>query len=287
MRLTKAHVTTPLVSVWLIISLLGCSFAWQPVRNPTADEKLMIPIVARILDEQLAVVEPVLSEEGELDNRIRSVLESYDGQAIVQEMLLEEGGVDLLRFSHALATGASSEELLSEAQHLLGAKEYKELTENVRSVERQLRTLGEEHLRALPPSQKAPFLRDLQKLITKTLVLMVAGIVYACIPNMVFWGKITAAAAIAVAAGITATTIMSIYRYYQQDDASLSQSFEQWITDVTTDPAAAYAVATSMTTIGKTMTNGAVVTGLILVVFAIYQVVDLVKPMLKKYNFDA
>jgi hypothetical protein len=56
---------------------------------------------------------------------------------------------------------------------------------------------------------------------------------------------------------------------------------------VTTDPSASYAVATSMITVGKTMSNGPVVTGLILVVFAIYQVMDMVKPMLKKYNFDA
>jgi hypothetical protein len=35
------------------------------------------------------------------------------------------------------------------------------------------------------------------------------------------------------------------------------------------------------------MTKGPVVTGLIIAVFAIYQVIDMVKPMLKKYNFNA
>jgi hypothetical protein len=42
-----------------------------------------------------------------------------------------------------------------------------------------------------------------------------------------------------------------------------------------------------MMTVGKTMGNGPVVTGLIIVVFSLYQVMDMVKPMLKKYNFDA
>ena len=67
----------------------------------------------------------------------------------------------------------------------------------------------------------------------------------------------------------------------------MSQSFQEWIIDVTTDPSAAFAIATSMMTVGKTMTNGPVVTGLIIVVFSIYQVMDMVKPMLKKYNFNA
>ncbi|NLA92030.1 MAG: hypothetical protein GX842_01135 [Spirochaetales bacterium] len=130
-------------------------------------------------------------------------------------------------------------------------------------------------------------MRDLQKLVTKTLVLMVAGIVYACIPNVIFWGKITAAAAISVAAGIVATSVMSIYRYYKYDSESLSSSFQDWLVDVTTEPAASFAVATSMITVGKTMSSGPVVTGLIIIVFSIYQVMDLVKPMLKKYNFNA
>jgi hypothetical protein len=118
-------------------------------------------------------------------------------------------------------------------------------------------------------------------------VLLVAGIVYACIPNVIFWGKVTAAAAISVAAGIVATTVMSIYRYYKYDNESLSSSFQDWLTDVTTEPAAAFAVATSMISVGKTMTTSPVVTGLIIIVFSIYQVMDLVKPLLKKYNFNA
>jgi hypothetical protein len=177
--------------------------------------------------------------------------------------------------------------VLDQAADLLPSEQFSELSSRMVSARRQLQSYAQDQVRAIPPSQRPAFMRDLQKLVTKTLVLLVAGIVYACIPKVVFWGKITAAAAISVAAGITATTLMSIYRYYKYGEDSLSQSFQEWIVDVTTDPAASYAVAASMTTVGKAMTNGPVVAGLILVVFAIYQVMDMVKPMLKKYNFDA
>jgi len=38
--------------------------------------------------------------------------------------------------------------------------------------------------------------------------------------------------------------------------------------------------------VGTTMKRSPVVTGIIICVFAIYNVVDLIKPMLKKYNFS-
>jgi hypothetical protein len=288
MNRTLKHVLlTDIISFALIISILGCSLAWEAPKNPKIEEKEMIPIVARVLDEQLEIVAPVLEENGELNNNSRFLIQNSSGKEIVQRMLLEKQGSDYLRFSHAVTTGTDTNQILKEAATLLNDEDYSELAAQMVEAENSLRDFKEEQVRALPPSQRAPFLRDLQKLVTKTLVLMVAGIVYACIPTVVFWGKIAAAAAISVAAGIVATTVMSIYRYYKYSDDSLSQSFQDWIIDVTTDPSAAYAVAASMTTVGKTMTNGPVVTGLIIVVFAIYQVMDLVKPLLKKYNFNA
>ena len=287
MRRMRRIVVTDFISVWLMVSVLGCSLAWEPAANPPLSQELMVPVVARMLDEQLAMVAPVLEEHGELPPAARSLVEHTDGMAVVERMLAEVRGGDYLRFGHAIATGASSETVLAEAANLLPAEQFSEISARMVSTQRSMRARALAEARALPPSQRPAFMRDLQKLVTKTLVLMVAGIVYARIPKVIFWGKVTAAAAVSIAAGITATTIMSIYRYYKYEEDSLSQSFQDWIVDVTTDPAAAYAIAASMTTIGKTMTNGPVVTGVIIVVFALYQVMDLVKPMLKKYNFDA
>jgi len=280
---------TDLVCFVVIVSLVGCSMAWEPAVNPTVDDDALVPVVARVIDEQWSVVAPVLEEElaGDGQACARGAWENADGTTVVQNMLAEENGSEYLRFCHAVAVGSDSAAVIEMASGLLPEEEFAGFQGQLAETERTMRAFGEEQSRDLPPSQRAPFMRDLQKLVTKTLVLMVAGIVYACIPDVVFWGKVTAASAIAVAAGVVATTVLSIYRYYQYSSDSLSTSFQEWIVDVTTDPAAAYAVATSMMNVGKTMNNGPVVTGLILVVFSIYQVIDMVKPMLKKYNFNA
>ena len=144
---------------------------------------------------------------------------------------------------------------------------------------------GEDIARGLAPSQRVEFWKDMQKLVTRTLVLFTAGVVYACIPTVVFWGKIAAASAIAVATGIVASTVMSIWRYYQFG-GSLDDTFAEWIAEVSTEPETSYAMAASMMALGTTMKRGPVVTGLIICVFALYNVIDMVKPMLKKYNFS-
>lgn len=277
---------TDVLCLWMIISMVGCSMAWEPSMNPKIDDSELLGTVARIVDEQWEVVRPVLEEElGEQPGR--GAWEDVDGATVVERTLSEEQGRQYVQFCHAVGAEMDVEAVVSMAQELLPADQAAILQGQLAQAQRSLYEYGEMQSRALPPSQRAPFMRDLQKLVTKTLVLMVAGIVYACIPNTIFWGKVTAASAISVAAGIVATTVLSIYRYYKYSPDALAISFEEWIVDVTTDPAAAYAVATSMINVGKTMKNGPVVTGLIIVVFSIYQVLDMVKPMLKKYNFNA
>ena len=53
MNRTLKHVLlTDIISFALIISILGCSLAWEAPKNPKIEEREMIPVVARILDEQ-------------------------------------------------------------------------------------------------------------------------------------------------------------------------------------------------------------------------------------------
>lgn len=54
---------------------------------------------------------------------------------------------------------------------------------------------------------------------------------------------------------------------------------------MTTEPELSYALAASVMAVGNTLKRGAVVTGIIICVFALYNVVDMVKPMLNTYNF--
>lgn len=279
-----------LVCFILVISLIGCSMQWDPIQSNEMDDMMLISGAGRIMEEQWSVVGSFLEDELRSGERSTVVGSdgNIDGQEVAQRILGEVSGREYLAFCNAISSTADAEELLSIASRLLPAGEYASLQSTCRGAEQSMRSFALEQARDLPPNQRPAFMRDLQKLVTKTLVLLVAGVVYACMPDVVFWGKVSAAAAIAVASGVVATTIMSLYRYCAYDqEGDLAANFEQWITDVTTEPAAAYAVAASMTTIGKTMANGPVVTGLVIAVFAIYQVIDMVKPMLKKYNFNA
>ena len=279
-------VYTSIIAMYLIISIVGCSIAWDSNPNSEFDSNDLIESVASRVDEQWDIIVPIIEEyEGEFQSRM-SRSDVSNGTQVVKSMLEEQNGADYLRFSHALFAGEDSSTLLELAENLIDEEEMSGLHEEISRVRERTLEFAQVQSRALPISQREPFLRDLQKLLTKTIVLLIAGIVYAAIPHVIFWGKVTAAAAVAIASGIVATTVMSIYRYYQYGD-NMGKSFEEWIVDVTTDPGAAFAVATSMITLGKTMSNGPVVTGLVLVVFSIYQVLDLVKPMLKKYNFNA
>ncbi len=289
MRNKLKGIITKGLCVLLVISLIGCEVGWDQQVNPVVTDGVLLPAVARVIDEQWTVVAPYLEEE--LSARGLEMGSSLDrvphGAEVVELMLEEESGRDYLQFCYSIAVGEDSAAVLAAARAILPKEEYDALRLKVDETERNARSLGLEESRTLPPNQRAAFMRDLQKLVTKTVVLLVAGIVYACIPDMVFWGKVSAAAAIAVASGIVATTVFSLYRFYTYSADSMAISFQEWITDVTTDPAASFAVASSMMAVGKTMANGPVVTGLVIAVFSIYQVMDLLKPMLKKYNFGA
>ena len=113
-----------------------------------------------------------------------------------------------------------------------------------------------------------------------------AGVVYACIPNVVFWGKISAACAIAVGAGLVAITIMSLYEYFKFG-AGEDKSFEDWFKELIEIPKADFALTTAITAMASSMGLGPVVTGIIICVYGLYNVVDLVRKMMKTYNFDA
>lgn len=284
--LATKRLTEKLVCLILIIPLSGCNLNWNRSEVPKVSDRELLPTMSRVIDEQLEVVLPYLDEElsGEVSRALRSM--EMDGRAVVDSTLLEQSGRDYLEFGYAVATTEDARMVVDYARTLLPADEFSVLEGKLSEARSLMLAKGDEMARALPPHQRPAFMKDMQKLVTRTIVLLVAGIVYACIPNLVFWGKITAAAAIAIAAGIVATTIMSIWRYYEFD-MDKDVAFEDWLKSVTTEPETAYALAASVIAMGATLKRGPIVTGIILGIFAIYNVIDMVKPMLKTYNFNA
>ncbi|MFA6844272.1 MAG: hypothetical protein WCR02_00955 [Sphaerochaetaceae bacterium] len=263
----------------LIIPLSGCDMALTKASRERITDAELLPTVARIIDDQKDVIQDYLG-----DDLSREVIE---GQDVVRNALSEEQGREYLEFCYAVNNSTTQEDadaVVEYARTLLPEKEMAELEEKIESNKSVMMSEAEVYARALSPSLRAPFWKDMQKLVVKATVLFAAGIVYACIPHVVIWGKVAAAAAIAVAAGVVAATVMSLIRYYKFGGEK-GESFNEWLTSVTTEPKTSYALAASMIAVGSTLKRSPLITGIIICVFALYGIVDDVKPLLTKYNF--
>jgi hypothetical protein len=269
----------------LVLSLSGCSMAWDQSVKPQVNEDELKSSVAKIVDEQLEVVGPYLEQ----NDTIKGVIDFDDitGDQVVEGVLNEVNGHSYLEFAYDTAYNSEDnlEEFVVESKKLLPEKEAQELDEKIEETKKAIYGEYEDLGRAVPPSQQIAFQKDLRKLVTRSVVLFIAGVVYTFLPTTMFWGKISAAAAISVATGVLSCSVMSLYQYYKYG-GDIDQSFEQWLEEVSTEPQISYALAASMITVGTTMKRSPVVTGLTICVFSLYKVIDMVKPMLKKYNFD-
>lgn len=195
----------------------------------------------------------------------------------------------ILDFCYAVDLSQASldvDPVMSTAQSVLSAKEYERLRSQADELEASMTAKGIEFAKGLPLNQQEAFYKDLKVLVTRSVVLLVAGIVYAAVPNLVFWGKISAAAAISVGAGLVAISVMSLYEYYKYGTGE-GMDFETWFKDLIKIPQADFALTTTVTAMAEALGMGPVVTGIILCVFAVYNIVGLVRSMLKTYNFDA
>lgn len=276
------------IGTWTVVAVLifvfsGCSMGWEAASKANIDDDTLFPAVSDMIEQQKEVVWPYLDEEMSraLDH------EDFSGEQIVANTLTEQQGREYLEFCYVVQNPQTEEDVnqVVEFAHLLLDEESRnDLDQKLNQTRSLLCSQAQELARSLAPSQRAPFWKDMQKLVVQTLVLFTAGVVYACIPTVVFWGKISAATAIAVATGVVSNTVMAIWRYYQFG-GTVDESFEEWLKTVTTEPELSYALAASVMAVGNTLKRGPVVTGIIICVFALYNVVDLVKPMLTKYDF--
>jgi len=287
MKKTKAlSVFETFTVMLLIISLSGCSMAFQQSIKPKVDEKELKSSVAKIVDEQLDVVGPYIDEDEDMEKRGID-MEDITGSDVVDGILEEERGHDYLEFSYDTVYNSEDnlDEYVEQSKQFMSAEEAANLDERIEETKKAVYMEFEDLGRAVPPSQQIAFQKDLRKLVTRSVVLFVAGVVYACLPKTMFWGKISAAAAVSVATGVLSCSLMSLYQYYKYGGDS-DEAFEDWVEEVSTEPQVSYAMAASMITVGKTMERSPVVTGIMICVFSLYKVIDMVKPMLKKYNFN-
>ena len=149
-----------------------------------------------------------------------------------------------------------------------------------------MESVYQEGARALSDTQRVEFYKDLRALVVKSVVLLTAAVVYALLPDYMIFGKVSAASAMAIAAGVLSSTLLAIVEW--KDSGVLSTSsdnFEAWLIEVTKEPTAAWALASGMIATGKAVNTNPVTTAVSIAVFALYGVTDDLSQMLKSYNF--
>ncbi|MBR6348388.1 MAG: hypothetical protein IKR80_05515 [Spirochaetales bacterium] len=279
------------VALLLLAALVACNVNYRPSFKESITDAGLRSRVSRVIDTQMENIKEYLDEDlrTQIEEGSARAAAGLGGSEIVDLTLKESGGRDYLDFCYAVDLSNGSEDLdgvMDTARSVLPAETYAELVDRTEEVSRSLNLKGEEMARAIPLNQQAAFYRDLKILVTRAIVLLVAGVVYACIPDLVFWGKVSAACAISVGAGLVAISIMSLYEYFRFG-AGEGQSFEEWFKELIKIPQADFALTASITAIAEAMGAGPVVTGIIICLFGLYNVVDLARTMLKTYNFGA
>ena len=279
------------VAMLLLAALVACNVNYRPSFKESITDAGLRSRVSRVIDTQMENIKEYLDEDlrTQIEEGSARAAGGLGGSEIVDLTLKESWGRDYPDFCYAVDLSNGSEDLdgvMDTARSVLPAETYAELVDRTEEVSRSLNLKGEEMARAIPLNQQAAFYRDLKILVTRAIVLLVAGVVYACIPDLVFWGKVSAACAISVGAGLVAISIMSLYEYFRFG-AGEGQSFEEWFKELIKIPQADFALTASITAIAEAMGAGPVVTGIIICLFGLYNVVDLARTMLKTYNFGA
>lgn len=267
----------------LIFSISGCSLNWEqtPATEEVSDQVIQETVKGAIESEWLHI-------EGFLED-IPAAAKGLDAEGnidldmIIEETLNEELGKEYLDFCYTVVNSENVDEVLNKAKVLLPEAEYAQLVEKTEESKSIILAQYATQMRALSEEQRPAFMKDLQKLVVRSTVLLTASIVYACIPKLCFWGKVSAAAAISIAAGAVASTTVALYNWYKYG-GDFAEAFSDWLKSVTVEPEASYALAASVIATANSMKLTPVSCGLVLSVFAMYQALDMLKAMMAAYD---
>ena len=269
-------------SVLILSMLASCT---PSLSGPSEDRReKMVSQGARVIDEEYDFVRGVLIETEEFSEEDFASYGILDGETVVRG-LLEGGDEDLLSFLCATSDGGV-DGVLSTAKSLLPEKEYGELEKKAKEIEERAGAWGDRVSRSLAPAQKDEFYKDLKSMVVKTVVLLTASIVYAMIPKVMFWGKVSAAAAVSVAAGVLASGFVPTEEWRDEDLKNTDKDFSAWLEEFSVEPFTDWALAQGVLNAQMAATNNPVTSALVLGVFALYHIGDDAKTLMKKYNWE-
>lgn len=274
-----------LVGVLCLMTLFSCTLEASAVHAVSQSERSSR--VARMIDQQLTMmmssdVADILTPEqvAAYDSFKQSVADA-DGRTIVSRMLEEEKGEDYLNLSYTLLTSDDVNQIISSVRPLVPQREYEQLKAEVEKIEENAARHYRIVSRAMSTEQQAKVYKELQGLVVKAVVLLTAAVVYAIIPNVMVWGKVSAACVASVCAGILASGIMTVAGYARYGESEEDFDFPSWLKSVYDDSFAQWAIASSVIATTAAAGKSPVMTSLILVAFALYNVFDEASAMYK------
>ncbi|MGN1163290.1 MAG: hypothetical protein ACI4S4_00650 [Candidatus Ornithospirochaeta sp.] len=242
-------------------------------------------VSARAIDREYSMVRSILLESGEYSEEEIFSYGNVDGESVVRGAL-DGGNEDVLAFLCAAEEAKDTKEVLEAARPLLSEEDYRNLRNKVNEIEERAEAWGERAVRSLAPSQKEAFYKELRSMVVKTVVLLTAAIVYAFMPKTMFWGKVSAATAVSVAAGVVASAFITLMEWKDVDLKYVDKNVDGWLEDITAEPFTAWAIAQGVLNTQMAATKNPVTSALVLGVFALYNIGDDAKTLLKKYNFE-
>lgn len=283
--------------ILLLLSLISCNLNLEEINKSSATDGAVRSAVARCIEEELKTLEAYTDEDvTELLNA-----KNLTGKEIVQKALGEQNGSDYLDFCYAINQTSvynNSYYVMNCAKNLMSSDKYNQLKAEIDTYEKGIKGWASNAAKALPPDQQEAFYKDLKALVVKTSIMLVAAFVYAAIPSTVMWGKISAAAALSIGAGLAAGIVMDVYGYFskgispslinlEEGESYEDLSFEDWVSKLKESTMATYAMTTAATSFitssGMNKVTGAIVLG----IFTIYNATSAIEDMKKTYNFDA
>ena len=266
-----------------IISLVGCSTVTEPLETDHVDmetkQEFLVQLIIDHWDE--------IGEWEELPVA-RGVDRRTEALRAVEQLAGDAQGRKLVEFCYAVGTGEDVSVILERARALLSEQEYEILLSRISELEaKTLEGHGSSRsLFVLDEDNKEDFFADLQRLVVSTTVLLTASVVYAAMPTVFCWGKVSALAAVSVSAGVVAGTLVSVYPWYELEQEPLD-AFKDWLNMVTKEPHAAYLLTVSVISIGHSMHMSPVSCGIIIGIFGMYNALDIVRQMLETYGEES
>lgn len=274
-----------LVGVLCLMTLFSCTLEASAVHAVSQSERSSR--VARMIDQQLTmmmssdVADILTPEQVAAYDSFKQSVSDADGRTIVSRMLEEEKGEDYLNLSYTLLTSDDVNQIISSARPLVPQGEYEQLKAEVEKIEESAARHYRIVSRAMSTEQQAKVYKELQGLVVKAVVLLTAAVVYAIIPNVMVWGKVSAACVASVCAGILASGIMTVVGYARYGESEEDFDFPSWLKSVYDDSFAQWAIASSVIATTAAAGKSPVMTSLILVAFALYNVFDEASAMYK------